>query len=119
MQVYQRMVQSANEEKNRAGGQLTAKEQGLDPAATGQAKAELERELAGLEAREERASDPGRAYATGFTASLEPAREAKSATGYRTGTGEDANQDGGYRDRRRECAAGSRSSARRCRIAEP
>jgi len=57
MQVYQRMVQSANEEKNRAGGQLTAKEQGLDPAATGQAKAELERELAGLEAREERASD--------------------------------------------------------------
>jgi exonuclease SbcC len=57
MQVYQRMVQSANEEKNLAGQLATAKQQELDLAATGEAKAELERELAGLAAQEERASN--------------------------------------------------------------
>ena len=57
MQVYQRMVQSANGKKNLAGELAAAKEAELDPAATGEAKAVYERELGGLTAEEERAAD--------------------------------------------------------------
>ena len=57
MQVYQRMVQSANAKKNLAGELAAAKQAELDPAATGEAKAEYERELAALAAEEERAAD--------------------------------------------------------------
>ena len=57
MQVYQRMVQSANAKKNLAGELATAKQAELDPAATGEAKAQYERELAGLAEEEERAAD--------------------------------------------------------------
>ena len=57
MQVYQRMVQSANVKKNLAGELAMAKQAELDPAATGEAKAEYERELAGLAQQEERAAD--------------------------------------------------------------
>ena len=57
MQVYQRMVQAANGLKNLAGELALAKQAELDPAATGEAKAESERELAGLAAEEERAAD--------------------------------------------------------------
>jgi len=57
MQVYQRMVQSANGKKNLAGELAIARQAELDPAATGEAKAEYERELAGLAAEEERAAD--------------------------------------------------------------
>jgi len=57
MQVYQRMVQSANAKKNLAGELAAAKQAEVDPAATDEAKAEYERELAGLAAEEERAAD--------------------------------------------------------------
>jgi exonuclease SbcC len=57
MQVYQRMVQSANARKNLAGELAAAKQAELDPAATDEAKAEYERELAALAAEEERAAD--------------------------------------------------------------
>jgi len=57
MQVYQRMVQSANGKKNLAGELATAKNAELDPSATGEAKAEYERELAALAAEEERAAE--------------------------------------------------------------
>jgi len=57
MQVYQRMVQSANGKKNLAGELATVKQAEMDPAATGEAKAVYERELAGLAAEEEHAAD--------------------------------------------------------------
>jgi exonuclease SbcC len=57
MQVYQRMVQSANTEKDIAAKLTAAKQAELDPAATDEAKAEYERELAGLSADEECAAD--------------------------------------------------------------
>jgi exonuclease SbcC len=57
MDVYQRMVQSANGKKSLAGELATGKQAELDPAATGEAKAECDRELAGLAVEEERAAD--------------------------------------------------------------
>ena len=57
MHVYQRMVQSANGRKNLAGELVIAKQAEMDPAATGEAKAECERELGVLAAEEERATD--------------------------------------------------------------
>ena len=57
MHIYQRMVQSANEKKNLAGELAIRKQADLDPAATAEAKAECERELAALSAKEEQAAD--------------------------------------------------------------
>jgi exonuclease SbcC len=57
MQVYQRMVQSANARKNLARELAIAKQAEMDPAPAGEAKAEYERELAGLLAEQERAAD--------------------------------------------------------------
>jgi exonuclease SbcC len=82
-EVYQRMVQSANGKKSVAAELASAKQAELDPAATGEAKAEYDRELAVLAAEEERAADTvaGLQQALPHALTLREKRRARQAAG--------------------------------------
>ncbi|HXB71460.1 MAG TPA: SMC family ATPase [Candidatus Acidoferrales bacterium] len=83
VEVYQRMVQSANGKKSVAAELASAKQAELDPAATGEAKAEYDRELAALAAEEERAADAvaGLQQALPHALTLREKRRARQAAG--------------------------------------
>src|SRR5450432_1386122 len=87
MEIYQRMVQSANGKKNVAGELASAKQAELDPAATGEAKAEYDRELAVLAAQEERAADAvaGLQQSLPHALTLREKRKARQASGVELG----------------------------------